>query len=145
MRMWTSKEEQSLLYYYSLGMPLSDIAIELSRTVNSINQKLKNVRKGYHKKPWSDEDCDTLVSMANDGYSLGSICNKLKRSKWSIDRKLCNLRKVGVSANRTRFKSNGKSFNEFRKYYDMGMSPKQISERVTSVSLRTIYKYVGRL
>jgi len=43
---WTSAEKNTLLRFHSEGMPIKDIAKELSRTVPSIHSMLNKLHKG---------------------------------------------------------------------------------------------------
>ena len=101
-RRWTEKEEEYLREFAldPRRRSISEVARNLKRTKNSINQKLSNMRKKeelnlLHKAQWTEEDDDYLVmfSESPDKDEIKDVAQFLGRTEDAVVSRLVILRK----------------------------------------------------
>lgn len=98
---WSADETDRLINeYYEKNMSVPEIADLHNRTVESVQSKIKAMKKLKRKlfigKPWSISETLKLIDEVEKGLSLGQIADLHQRSDGDIVKKLRQISKNGV-------------------------------------------------
>lgn len=119
---WTTSEIYNLKYMYRTGLPIEKIALELNRTVNSINKRLSllKIREPKFKcTPWSEKENNRLdYLLKNTLYTLDEIADDIMRSRLSIERKISRNYNSNFTSLRKEILENEISKIHFENQYD---------------------------
>lgn len=107
---WTSDDDATLKKMFDAGLPYSEIAERLGRTVGTLKWRRKLLglkhsdpelaRKAARKSVWTDDVCKHLVALFHDGLSAAQISQQLGRGI-SRNAVIGRLHRMGLSNGRS--------------------------------------------
>lgn len=107
---WSTEEINKLTQLYESGIKTSDIAIEMDRTINSIESKLRKIGLMQSKnvgKPnksgnvWKEKDIIELRQLVNEGYTVKQLAEYFNRTEMAILLKVNRIGEQIKEPNRT--------------------------------------------
>lgn len=153
-----------LIDKFNEGASNEELALIFDSTPKAISVLLTRLRKeglvGYHNRPWSQTEYDTLIELKNSNTPNKEIANILGRTEPSVKHKinalikkgtlikgnywevgLSNIRKHGGCHNKT--KPTILYLVQFENFYKIGITQKSIKERFYGAPKYTMVDYVS--
>ncbi len=100
-RSWTKTDDSLLVFYYSKGYKLNEIAKKLDRSFKSIDMRLikLKIKRKQVKLDWQPEEINTMLDMIEEDKTLVEVAEELGRSYDSVSYKYLLIKNMSLKLN----------------------------------------------